>query len=170
MIIGYRSGFGYDIHALYHAAEGQLLVGGVVIAKGLSALAHSDGDVLIHSLIDALLGALNEGDIGEHFPDNDPQFEKISSLLLLERIMALMETKQAVIINIDTTIILQDIKLKPYKEMIKKVLCATMGLQAEQINIKAKTKENLDATGRGEAIEAYTAVLLYIDNNKNEKK
>ncbi len=166
MMVGYRSGFGYDIHGLIQKPDGRLMLGGVSVAEGIFAQAHSDGDVLIHSLIDALLGAMNAGDIGEHFPDSDPQYYCISSLILLERTALLLRQKNANIINIDVTIILQKIKLKPFKEEIRSVISSVLNLLPEQINIKAKTKENFDSTGRGESIEAYSAVLLFFDKEK----
>lgn len=162
MMIGYRSGFGYDNHGLVPDPEGRLIVGGAIVAEGVRAQAHSDGDVLIHSLIDGLLGAMNAGDIGEHFPDRDPRYKNISSLALLEGIVPMLTEKKAEVVNIDCTIILQEYKLTPYKETMKKAIAAVLNLSPDQINIKAKTKEGFDAVGRGEAVEAYTAVLLYL--------
>ena len=162
-MIGYRSGFGYDIHGLKPDPCGRLIIGGTVIVQGVRAQAHSDGDALIHSLIDAILGALGAGDIGEFFPDNDEQYKNISSLVLLKRILPLIRKKKAVVVNIDSTIVLQEHKLTPFKEAMKRSIAATLELCVDQINIKAKTKEGFDASGRGESVEAYSAVLLYID-------
>ena len=162
-MIGYRSGFGYDIHRLKKQADTQLILGGVPIASGICAEAHSDGDVLIHSLIDALLGAICDGDIGEHFPDTDPLFAKISSLNLLKKTVERLYLRKASILNIDATVILQNIRLSPFKESIRCQLASTLNISPEQVNVKAKTKENLDAVGRGEAIEAYTAALIFIE-------
>lgn len=166
MNIGYRSGFGYDIHGLLINPQRQLTVGGVTVQEGVCAQAHSDGDVLIHSLIDAILGALGLGDIGEHFPDTDSQYRNISSLILLEQVVNLAQKHRASIINVDSTVILQEIKLSSHKEKIRSKLAEVLQIPTERINVKAKTKENMDATGRGEAIEAYSAVLIYVDKTE----
>jgi 2-C-methyl-D-erythritol 2,4-cyclodiphosphate synthase len=160
MTSGYRTGFGYDIHALKSCNEGKLMIGGVCVAQGIRPVAHSDGDALVHALIDALLGAIGAGDIGEHFSDQDARYKDISSLLLLDRVKDILLEKKAIIINIDVTVLLEEIKLLPFKQQIQTSLASHLGLETSSVNVKAKTKEHLDATGRGEAFEAYAAVLI----------
>lgn len=153
-----RSGIGYDIHRL--KAGNGLLVGGVRISASLMAEAHSDGDVLIHSLIDALLGAMGQPDIGEFFPDNDPQFKGISSLQLLRQVKEILDNNDFEILNIDCVVIIQDQKISPFKNEIKKNIAATLQIPQTDFNVKAKTKENIGAVGRGEALECLTTVLI----------
>ena len=153
-----RTGIGYDLHRL--KAGNGLLVGGVTISEELMAEAHSDGDVLVHSLIDALLGAMGQPDIGELFPDSDPQFKGIASLQLLRQVKEIMANRHFEILNIDCIVILENPKLCPFKNEIKKNIAATLQIPQTDFNLKAKTKEKTGAVGRGEAIECFSSVLI----------
>lgn len=150
-----RIGFGYDNHRLI--ANRPLMVGGIEIPSPLGEDAHSDGDVLIHAIIDALLGAMAMGDIGSHFPPSDERYRNIDSKILLAETMN--ETR-ADIINLDATVILEKIKLRKHIEDIRKNLAKLLNLDISRISVKAKTHEGVDATGRNEAVEAYAVVLL----------
>ena len=150
-----RIGFGYDLHVL---AEGRdLMLGGVKIPSKKGEVAHSDGDVLIHAIIDSLFGALAMDDIGAHFPPSDMKYKDMSSRILLEETMRLTEAR---IINLDCTVVLEETKLRPHIMSIRESLAEIMKCDISRISVKAKTNEKCDATGRGEAIEAYAAVLL----------
>ena len=157
-MIKIRSGIGYDIHRL-KAGKG-LLVGGVKVSESLMAEAHSDGDVLIHSLIDALLGAMGQPDIGELFPDNDPQFKGIASLQLLRQVKQILADNHFEILNIDCVLIIETPKIAPFKNEIKKNIAAVLQIPQTDFNIKAKTKEKLGAVGRGEALECFSTVMI----------
>lgn len=150
-----RIGFGYDNHRLI--ANRPLMVGGIEIPSPLGEDAHSDGDVLIHAIIDALLGAMAMGDIGSHFPPSDERYRNIDSKILLAETMN--ETR-ADIINLDATVILEKIKLRKHIEDIRKNLAKLLNLDISRISVKAKTHEGVDATGKNEAVEAYAVVLL----------
>ncbi len=153
-----RIGQGYDVHQL---AEGyDLKVGGVHIDYHLGLKGHSDADVLIHALCDALLGALNKGDIGSNFPPSDPAYKGISSLILLEKVKEMVSESGFSINNLDTTISLQAPKLTPYINQMKEATAKTLDIATEQISIKATTTENLGPEGRGEGISASAIVLL----------
>jgi 2-C-methyl-D-erythritol 2,4-cyclodiphosphate synthase len=153
-----RVGFGYDIHKLVTGRK--LLLGGVEIPSSVGEKAHSDGDVLIHAVIDALLGAASLGDIGKHFPPGDPAFKGISSRLLLAKTKTLIHNHGYTISNIDSTIILERPKLLPHITAMKEHIASDLGIVPGDISIKGKTKEQCDATGAGEAVEAYAVVLL----------
>ena len=153
-----RIGFGYDNHRLI--AGPPLMIGGINIPSPLGEDAHSDGDVLIHAIIDALLGATAKGDIGRHFPPSDERYRNADSKELLKETLKITN---ADIINLDTTAILEKVKLKPYIEEIRGALSKVLDIDTERISVKAKTHEKVDATGHGDAIEAYAVVLL---NNK----
>lgn len=157
-----KIGQGYDIHRLIFGRD--LILGGVKIPyeKGLSG--HSDADVLIHAIIDSIFGAMNIGDIGEHFPDNDPQYKGISSLELLRHTAKLLDNNGYKIVNIDSTVICEKPKLLPYKDDMKKNISNALSISPDLISIKAKTKEKLDATGEGNAIEAFSIVLVEKNN------
>lgn len=157
-MIKIRSGIGYDIHRL--KAGNGLLIGGVKISESLMAEAHSDGDVLIHSLIDALLGAMGQPDIGELFPDSDPQFKGIASLQLLRRVKEILADNHFEILNIDCVLIIEIPKISSFKSEIKKNITATLQIPQTDFNIKAKTKEKIGAVGRGEALECFSTVLI----------
>jgi 2-C-methyl-D-erythritol 2,4-cyclodiphosphate synthase len=153
-----RIGLGYDIHRLVPGRK--LVLGGVEIPFCRGEDGHSDGDVLAHAIIDALFGAAGLGDIGTHFPPSDPAYKNISSLVLLKKAYELISEKGWEIINIDTNIILQEPKIAPHAETIKNRLAETLSIPAADISVKAKTKEKMDAAGRGEAVEAQAAVLI----------
>lgn len=153
-----RSGIGYDLHRL--SDGGLLYLGGVVVSEKMSFVAHSDGDVLIHSLIDALTGSLALPDIGEMFPDNDSQYKNISSTILLEKVRDIILQKGYEILNIDSVIVAQKPKIIDFKDKIRANLSLILKIDKDRINIKGKTKEEVDAVGRGEAIECYTIVMV----------
>lgn len=153
-----RIGFGYDSH---HLVPGRALVlGGVHIPSSLGPEAHSDGDALIHALIDALLGACALGDIGQLFPPSDEQYRNISSRILLERTLEVLGKAGFRPRNVDTTIILESPRLGPYIEQMRGTLSTDLGIPAAAISVKAKTKEGMGLTGRGRAVEAYAVALV----------
>lgn len=146
-------GFGYDLHKL---AEGEsLILGGVTIDSDLGTVAHSDGDVLLHSIIDAILGAMGEGDIGEHFPDTDPNIKNIDSKFMLKYTLDLMSKNNYSLINVDSTIVLEKPKLSPIKETIRKSVADLLGLPLKRVNIKATTNEKQDSIGNSKSIVVY---------------
>ena len=153
-----RIGNGYDVHRL--VAGRKLILGGIDISHATGLDGHSDADVLLHALCDALLGAVGAGDIGAHFPDNDPQWKGISSLILLEQVTATCRDKGFEISNIDTIIVAQKPKLAPYLTDMKKNISQAMAIDIGQINIKATTTEKLGFVGKEEGIAAYAVVLL----------
>ena len=153
-----RIGNGYDVHAL---AEGlPLWLGGVQVESPIGCIAHSDGDVAIHALCDALLGALALGDIGKHFPDTSDEFAGIDSKILLERVMEMVGSKGWKVINADITIAMQRPKLAPYIIPMRECLSGIMGLPLDCVSVKATTTEKLGFVGRGEGCEVYAVVLL----------
>ena len=158
----FRVGLGYDIHKLVE--DRPLIIGGVEIPYEKCLLGHSDADVLIHAIIDAMLGALALSDIGSHFPDTDPKYKGISSVELLKNVIRLIHEKGYVINNIDSNIILQEPKMKPHIPNMVKNLSKIMGIDASQLSIKAKTNEQMDAVGEKFAIEASAVVMLRKDN------
>ena len=153
-----KIGQGYDIHRLEKGNE--LYIGGVKIPSDKSSVAHSDGDVLIHAVIDSLLGAIAEKDIGALFPPSDPQYKDISSRILLKKVYNIIKSKGYSISNIDTTVILEKPKLRDYIDDIRKSLSADLETDINSVSVKAKTKEKCDAAGNREAIEAFSTVLL----------
>jgi len=153
-----KVGFGYDVHQLKEGAD--FWLGGIKIEHDKGAVGHSDADVLIHSICDALLGAANMRDIGFHFPPTDGQYEGIDSKVLLRKVMAIIETRGFTVGNIDSTVALQQPKLSYYMDRIRKVLSETMEIEEEDISIKATTTERLGFEGREEGVSAYTVVLL----------
>lgn len=154
----HRIGIGYDIHRF--EVNRDLIIGGVKIPHDKGLLGHSDADVLIHAIIDAMLGALALPDIGTLFPDTDPQYKGISSVLLLEKVYSLIKEKGWEINNIDSNIIAQAPKMMPYIPEMKKVLAESLGIDINLISIKAKTNEKMDAVGEMQAIKANSVVLL----------
>ena len=155
----HKIGQGYDIHRL---EKGDCLyIGGVRIPSEKSAVAHSDGDVLIHSIIDSLLGAVAERDIGALFPPSDPRYKDICSRILLKKVYSIIKSKGYQISNIDTTVILEKPKLRDYIDEIRRSLSEDLETDIDSISVKAKTKEKCDAAGKGEAIEAFSTVLLF---------
>lgn len=153
-----RIGNGYDVHAL--AAALPLFLGGVKIESPTGCIAHSDGDVAIHALCDALLGALALGDIGKHFPDTSEEFRGIDSKILLQRTMEMVKEKGYRIGNADITIAMQKPKLAPYITEMRETLAGLMGTSPENVSVKATTTEKLGFVGRGEGCEVYATVLL----------
>lgn len=153
-----RIGNGYDVHAL---AEGlPLWLGGVKIDSPTGCIAHSDGDVAIHALCDALLGALALGDIGKHFPDTSEEFKGIDSKLLLKRTMDLVKSEGWSVSNVDITIAMQRPKLAPYIISMRECVADVMGIGADRVPVKATTTEKLGFVGRGEGCEVYAVALL----------
>lgn len=168
-----RVGWGYDVHRLVEKRD--LILGGVKIPYEKGLLGHSDADVLLHAIMDALLGAAALGDIGKHFPDTDPAYKGISSIFLLEHVRKLLEQDDYQIINIDATIIAQKPKMAPYiPEMVKNVAFA-LKIEESQVNIKATTEEGLGFTGNGEGISAQAICSLlpitsYIDADRETER
>lgn len=153
-----RIGNGYDVHAL---AEGlPLWLGGIRIESPLGCIAHSDGDVAIHALCDALLGALALGDIGKHFPDTSDEFKGIDSKLLLARVMSLVKERGWTVCNADITIAMQKPKLAPYIVAMRECLAGIMGIGIDRVSVKATTTEKLGFVGRSEGCEVYAVALL----------
>ena len=153
-----RIGTGYDIHRLTEGKK--LIIGGVTVPHNKGAVAHSDGDVLYHAIIDSLLGAIADGDIGKHFPPSDPAYKDIDSTVLLEKAYTIIKAKGYAIGNIDTTIILEAPKLRSYIDSMRKNIATILNTDISNVSVKAKTKENCDATGEGNSIEAFASVLL----------
>lgn len=154
----YRIGIGYDIHKLIEGRD--LIIGGIKITHEKGLLGHSDADVLIHAIIDAMLGALALDDIGTLFPDTDPKYKNIDSTILLKHVHELIQDKGYSIVNIDSNIIAQAPKMMPYIPKMKEVLCKILDISPDDFSIKAKTKEQLDAVGQKLAIEANAVILL----------
>lgn len=158
-----RIGMGYDVHRLVEGRD--LILGGVKIPYEKGLLGHSDADVLLHAVMDALLGAAALGDIGTHFPDTDPAYKGISSLELLKKVGRLLEEKLYIIGNIDATVIAQRPKLLPYREQMRRNIAEALHISVEQVNIKATTEEGLGFTGSGEGISSQAvAVLETVEN------
>lgn len=153
-----RIGQGFDVHAF---GEGEnIIIGGVTIPYERSLVAHSDGDVLIHALMDSLLGAMALGDIGHHFPDTDPQYKGCNSRALLKEVAALIHSKAYKLTNTDITIVAQAPKMAPHIEAMRNNLAQDLDCPTDLINIKATTTENLGFTGRGEGIACYAVSLI----------
>ena len=153
-----RIGLGYDVHAF---ADGRRLVlGGVEIPSDRGLLGHSDADVLVHALMDALLGALREGDIGKHFPDSDPAYEGASSIALLERIATITRTRGWRLLDADTVLVMESPKVAPYREEMRDRIAAALGVDRDCVGVKATTTEGLGLTGRREGAAAQAVVLL----------
>ena len=142
-----RVGMGYDVHKLVEDRE--LILGGVTIPYEKGLLGHSDADVLLHAVMDALLGAAALGDIGKHFPDTDPQYKGISSIRLLEHVAALLDEQNYIVENIDATIIAQRPKMRPYIDTMRENVAKALKISVDQVNIKATTEEGLGFTGSG---------------------
>jgi len=156
--MNFRIGYGYDVHRL---AEGETLwLGGVLIPHSKGTVAHSDGDVLIHALCDALLGAAKMGDIGRHFPDTSSDFKNIDSKILLTRTNELIATKGYIIGNIDVTVAAQQPKLKPFIPEMEETIAQILGIDIDAVSIKATTTEELGFEGREEGISVHAVVLL----------
>lgn len=153
-----RVGMGYDVHKLVENRK--CIIGGVEIPYEKGLLGHSDADVLLHAIMDALLGAAALGDIGKHFPDTDPAYQGISSLKLLEHVAALLSKNLFLVENIDATIIAQAPKMRPYIDQMRENIARTLDLETSQVNVKATTEEGLGFTGSGEGISAQAVCLL----------
>lgn len=153
-----RVGMGYDVHRL--AVGRDLIIGGVKIPYSQGLLGHSDADVLLHAVMDALLGAAGLGDIGKHFPDTDPEYKGISSMRLLRHTAGLMEEKGFVVENIDATIIAQNPKMRPYIDEMEHNIAEALHISREQVNVKATTEEGLGFTGTGEGIASQAICAL----------
>lgn len=153
-----RVGMGYDVHKLVEGRD--LILGGVKIPHTLGLLGHSDADVLLHAIMDALLGAAALGDIGKHFPDTDPKYKGISSIKLLEHVADLISEKGYVVENIDATIIAQKPKMRPYIEEMEKNIAKALGIDVSQINVKATTEEGLGFTGTEQGISSQAICAL----------
>ncbi|HEX5243739.1 MAG TPA: 2-C-methyl-D-erythritol 2,4-cyclodiphosphate synthase [Tepidisphaeraceae bacterium] len=154
----YRIGHGYDLHRL--KAGGRLMLGGICVSEELSPISHSDGDVLLHAIVDALLGALALGDIGEHFSNTDPQWKDAPSRVFVEDSMAKVTSAGYRVQNADVTIIAERPKLKAFKPQMAKSVAGLLQIETDQVNIKAGTNEGCDAIGSGEAIAAHAVILL----------
>lgn len=153
-----RIGMGYDVHRLTEGRK--LIMGGVEIPYEKGLLGHSDADVLIHAIMDALLGAAAMGDIGKHFPDTDPAYKGISSIELLKRVGELLEENRFLIENIDATIIAQAPKMRPHIDQMRENIAAALGIETGQVNVKATTEEGLGFTGTGEGISSQAICML----------
>ncbi len=152
-------GFGYDIHKL--ATGESLILGGVNFPDApLGTVAHSDGDVVIHAVIDALLGALALGDIGKHFPDTDAKYKNANSIELLKETAAMLKEKNAQIINIDSTIVLERPKLREHIDAMRKNIADALGIKIDQVSVKATTSEKIGFVGREEGVAAYAVCQL----------
>lgn len=152
------TGIGYDVHRLEEGED--LVLGGVEIDYKVGLLGHSDADVLLHAVADALLGAMGEGDIGRHFPDDDPQYKGISSLILLEEVYDLLKSKGLKLNNVDSVIIAQEPKLAPYIKQMEENITQVLQLDEDKINVKATTTERLGFVGAGEGITAQAIVSI----------
>jgi len=156
--MNFRIGYGYDVHRL---AEGETLwLGGILVPHGKGTVAHSDGDVLIHALCDAMLGAAKMGDIGRHFPDTSGEYKNIDSKILLSRTNTLIASKNYKVGNIDITVAAQQPKLKPFIPEMEETLARVLGIDVDAVSIKATTTEELGFEGRQEGISVHAVVLL----------
>ncbi len=153
-----RTGIGFDVHAFVHGRP--LVLGGVEIPFDRGLAGHSDADVLIHALMDALLSAARLDDIGQHFPDTDPQWAGTGSITLLREVAVLLERKGWRVIDVDTVMALELPKISPHREEMRTRIASALGIEAESVGVKATTTEGLGFTGRGEGVAAYAVVLL----------
>lgn len=154
----YRIGIGYDIHRLVEGRK--LFIGGTEIPYVKGLLGHSDGDVLLHAICDALLGALSAGDIGEHFPDTDPKYQGIASSKLLKKVYALIKAQGYAVNNIDAVVIAQEPILSPFKKQMQERIAQILELEKDGVSIKAKTNEGLGEVGKKEAIASFAVVII----------
>lgn len=153
-----RIGYGVDVHQLKSGLP--LFIGGIKIPSETGALGHSDADVLLHAICDALLGAANLRDIGFHFSDKDPKYKGIDSKILLREVLSLIEKKNYRVINIDSTVVLENPKLNPFISEMQVVIASILKIDVDAVSIKATTHEQVDSFGEGKAIKAYAACLL----------
>ena len=156
--VPFRVGHGYDLHRLRHG--GTLTLGGVAVSNELSPVAHSDGDVVLHAIVDALLGAMGWGDIGEHFPDTDARWKGAASRVFVDEVYGRVVTAGFAVMNVDVTVLAERPKLKAFKPQMIRSIADALRASPEQVNVKAGTNEGCDAIGRGEAIAAHAVVLL----------
>ena len=156
--MNFRIGFGFDVHRLKDGLD--FWLGGIIVPHSKGGLGHSDADVLIHSICDALLGAANLGDIGKHFPDNDSKYKGVDSKILLKEVMILIREKGYELGNVDSTICLQKPKIGQFIPKMQKVLASCMGVDRDLVSIKATTTEKLSFVGREEGVSAYAIVLI----------
>jgi 2-C-methyl-D-erythritol 2,4-cyclodiphosphate synthase len=156
--MSYRIGFGVDFHQLVEGRD--LWIGGIKIPHYKGALGHSDADVLLHAICDALLGALSLGDIGIHFPNTDNAYKNIDSKILLQKTYALIKSKSYHVVNIDSTLCLEAPKIKPYTEAMRQTIAKILDISTDDISIKATTTEKMGFAGREEGLYAYATVLL----------
>ena len=156
-----RTGFGYDVHAF--AYNRKLVLGGIEVPFEKGLLGHSDADVLLHAICDALLGALALGDIGHHFPDNDPKYKNIDSKILLFKVNELVRSKEFIISNIDSTVVLERPKLKDFIPQIRNSISDILKISVDQVSVKATTSEKMGFVGTEEGVKAYATVLLMED-------
>jgi 2-C-methyl-D-erythritol 2,4-cyclodiphosphate synthase len=165
--MAYRIGFGVDFHQLVEDRE--LWIGGVNIPHSKGALGHSDADVLLHAICDALLGALNLGDIGIHFPNTDDSYKNIDSKILLQKTYGLVKNRKYHIVNIDSTICLETPKIKNHADAMRKVIASILEIKTDDISIKATTTEKMGFVGREEGLCAYATVLLQEVSSESEQ-
>lgn len=153
-----RTGFGYDVHPL--APDRKLMIGGIAIPHSRGTKGHSDGDALIHAMVDALLGALALGNIGDYFPDTDPSYRNMESRVFLKKTVSLIREKGFDIVNTDSTVVLEKPKIKPYISTIRKNLAEIMQIPVDNVSVKATTSEKLGFAGKEEGIACYAVVLV----------
>ncbi len=153
-----RVGIGYDIHRLVE--DRKLLLGGVEIPYFKGLLGYSDGDVVMHAIADAILGALAIGDIGQHFPNTDPEYKDVSSKIILGKVTLMALEKKFTINNVDTMILAEEPKIYPFRSRMQETIAGVLGIEKERVNIKATTNEGVGSLGKGEAIAAYAVVTL----------
>lgn len=157
-VIMLRIGNGYDVHKLVEGRK--LVLGGIEIPHTKGVLGHSDGDVLIHAIMDAMLGALALGDIGQHFPDTDMKYKNIDSSILLTKVTNLIKSKGYSIVNLDSIIVLQKPKVKPYIEHMRAKIASILQVEIDRVSVKATTEEKLGFTGDESGVKSYCVVLL----------
>lgn len=153
-----RIGIGYDIHRLVE--DRKLFLGGVEIPYIKGLLGYSDGDVVLHAVSDAMLGAMGIGDIGTHFPNTDPQYKDVSSLELLKKVAAIAISKKFIVNNVDTVILAEEPKINPFRQKMVEAISSILDVKSDRVNIKATTNEGVGSLGKGEAIAAYAVVTL----------
>lgn len=153
-----RIGIGYDVHAF--ADERPLILGGVTLEHARGLLGHSDADVLVHAIMDAIVGALREGDIGRLFPDTDPAYAGADSLDLLRRVSGLVSERGFTVVDVDSVVVLQAPKIAPHRELMRERIAGALGISVDSVGVKATTTEGLGFTGREEGVAAYAVALL----------
>ena len=161
-MVEYRTGLGWDVHRT--GPDRALIIGGVTIPSDFGLVGHSDADILLHAVTDALLGAAALGDIGMHFPDTDPRWKGADSVQFLEQAVNLVRDRGFAIVNVDTTVVLERPKLKDYRQRIRERLAAALGLELDRVSVKFKTAEKVGPVGEGRSAEAQAIVLLRRDD------